>query len=120
MNMKILVHHQFFWVIVFVSYSLGAPEIIESQSRDQNHGLEHSSDQGLEKQEGYGDGNVKDDPSATKNLIEEFRKYGGSRRGGTSNGGGRPGSREMCVGMCTIACASGSETMDCLTCMSRC
>ncbi|XP_060873607.1 uncharacterized protein LOC132947352 isoform X3 [Metopolophium dirhodum] len=102
-------------VIAFVSYSLGAPENIESHSADINHDLEHSSDHELEKQNGYGDGNVNSD---------QFPIHGCFNRGriiSMTNRDGKPRNRvAMCAALCRVACASGSETIECLKCMTVC
>ncbi|XP_060872480.1 uncharacterized protein LOC132946481 isoform X1 [Metopolophium dirhodum] len=100
-------------VIALVSYSLGAPENIESHSADINHDLEHSGDHELEKQNGYGDGNVNTDQSAPENPIQVFcpRRI----RTTTSRYYMAMNHKKICAVLCG-ACASGPETTDCLEC----
>ncbi|XP_060874071.1 uncharacterized protein LOC132947853 [Metopolophium dirhodum] len=99
-------------VIAFVSYSLGAPENIESHRADINHDLEHSSDHELEKQNGYGDGNVNSD---------QFPIHDCSRKGNLilmPHRDRKQKNREgMCDALCRVACASGFETSECFQCI---
>ncbi|XP_060872481.1 uncharacterized protein LOC132946481 isoform X2 [Metopolophium dirhodum] len=94
-------------VIAFVSYSLGAPENIESHSAHINHDLEHSGDHELEKQNGYGDGNVNNDPSASENPIHDFG-CGNSKR------------KAYCRNYCRNYCVSGTERCKCSQCINAC
>ncbi|XP_060873606.1 uncharacterized protein LOC132947352 isoform X2 [Metopolophium dirhodum] len=104
-------------VIAFVSYSLGAPENIESHSADINHDLEHSSDHELEKQNGYRDGNVNSDQSTSENPIDEDRGCVGYNY---YSDGWYTDHEVMCRKYCKKACVSGSETSECLKCMTKC
>ncbi|XP_060871568.1 uncharacterized protein LOC132945815 isoform X2 [Metopolophium dirhodum] len=109
--------------IAFVSYSLGAPQnISESQNGDQNHGLEHGSGQGLEKQDGFGDASTSD-PSQIKDFIRFYIPRTGisnsqqpkdpkNPNGGTLDGLTYPR-------ICAVACGSGLETYPCLMCMNK-
>ncbi|XP_060872499.1 uncharacterized protein LOC132946495 [Metopolophium dirhodum] len=106
-------------VIACVSYSLGAPENIESHGADINHDLEHSSEHELEKQNGYGDGNVNSDQPAPENPIQVFCQK--KKKPVLPGGNGKPRNRgELCAALCRRACAFGLETSKCVNCMSGC
>ncbi|XP_060871567.1 uncharacterized protein LOC132945815 isoform X1 [Metopolophium dirhodum] len=115
--------------IAFVSYSLGAPQnISESQNGDQNHGLEHGSGQGLEKQDRFENGNVNVDTSTSD--PSEIGVFGPKSKPKPPGGGDRADKRmpktprhrtAACVAMCTASfCVSGEDTASCVTCMSGC
>ncbi|XP_060869616.1 uncharacterized protein LOC132944342 [Metopolophium dirhodum] len=118
--------------IAFVSYSLGAPQnISESQNGDQNHGLEHGSGQGLEKQDRFESGNVNVDTSTSD--PSEIGVFGLKSKiktpGGGKQGNGKPNPTKTpegifrtaaCATMCTVSCISGENTDACLKCISRC
>ncbi|XP_060871515.1 uncharacterized protein LOC132945773 [Metopolophium dirhodum] len=108
-------------VIAFVSYSLGAPENIESQSGE-NHGLGYSSDQGLDDE--YEDGNVNGDPSTSDpSPITNFggyRKIKGKKRVFKPKFPRRQSRQEICAATCVGDCVSGWETSACLKCMGSC
>ncbi|XP_060870930.1 uncharacterized protein LOC132945255 [Metopolophium dirhodum] len=113
--------------IAFVSYSLGAPETIsESQSGDKNHGLEHGSGQGLEKQDGFGDGNVNVDSSTSDpSQIGPFKgkptSGGGNKKKTTTTKDPKDGTARTILrtGICAATCVSDSESSACMTCINR-